>query len=154
MLRYRGNTMCRPVTLVTVTLACGLLLACSSDSKPATTEFTVAASQAAASAAPTATATAAPVTATPIALTGTTTTEKIDVDGVAREAIIYVPASRRAAEPLSVIVLLHGLGSGADRIWPLLRLSEEAERRGFLAVYPNGSPVLGTCCGWNDGNLV
>lgn len=74
-------------------------------------------------------------------LPGTTTTETLEVDGLMREAMVYVPASLPADTSVPVILLLHGNGGNATITSRIFGLSEEAERRGVIAVYPNGTEL-------------
>jgi polyhydroxybutyrate depolymerase len=75
---------------------------------------------------------------------GTTTTERFEVAGVTRDALVYVPAGLQASRPAPLILFLHGTPGSAISV-ASLGLSEEAERRGLIAVYPNGDRG-----GWND----
>jgi polyhydroxybutyrate depolymerase len=84
-----------------------------------------------------------------VQLTGTTTTETVDVNGVPRKALVYVPA-QLAAGKVPAILLLHGRGMSATIVASLFGLQAEADRLGFVAVFPNGSAYSGgICCAWN-----
>jgi polyhydroxybutyrate depolymerase len=89
-------------------------------------------------------------------LPGTTTFESVEVDGVQRDALVYVPSSAPTATPLPVILIFHGRGFDMLHTVHALGFRQEAERAGFIAVVPNGSSSLlpngaRSCCGWNDG---
>jgi polyhydroxybutyrate depolymerase len=67
-----------------------------------------------------------------------------------RTARLFVPSGYDPAVPAALVVVLHGGGGTAERMANISRFDDEAERRGFLVVYPNG--VLGNNAqNWNDG---
>ncbi|MDN5857375.1 MAG: hypothetical protein L0H84_02015 [Pseudonocardia sp.] len=81
----------------------------------------------------------------------------VTVDGFPREFIVYRPA--KLTEPAPVVFMFHGsTGTGAQ----FLRSSgwrEEADRRGFIAVFPQGLDYLVLESGrrsskWNDFSLA
>ena len=74
-------------------------------------------------------------------LPGTTTVETLEVDGLAREAIVYVPASLPAGAAAPVILILHPGTWNAAAQAQAFGVNEEAERLGFIAVYPNGTEL-------------
>jgi poly(3-hydroxybutyrate) depolymerase len=51
---------------------------------------------------------------------------------------VYVPTTYDATTPFPLIVLLHGLGSRADRVIRYEGLTELAEERGYIVVAPTG----------------
>jgi len=51
---------------------------------------------------------------------------------------LYVPTTYDAATPSPLIVLLHGLGSRAERVIRYQGLTELAEERGYIVVAPTG----------------
>ncbi len=67
------------------------------------------------------------------------------VDGVERHFVIHMPRPAPRG-PLAVVLLLHGAGGTGRRIAASTGFSAEADRRGFVAVYPDG--VDGA---WHDG---
>jgi polyhydroxybutyrate depolymerase len=67
------------------------------------------------------------------------------VDGVARHYVIHMPRPARRG-PLALVVLLHGAGGSGRKVAASTGFSAEADRRGFVAVYPDG--VGGE---WHDG---
>lgn len=81
--------------------------------------------------------------------------EWIDVDGHdGRTALVVAPAGRDAdpssAEPLPVVVVLHGLGGTAEEMATMAGWPAAARDLGFLAVFPEGvseSWNAGGCCG-------
>lgn len=90
-------------------------------------------------------------------LSGVTEVATIEVDGLQREVIVYIPASLPPSEPVPLILFFHPGGGNAIDASRNFGLSEEAELRGFIAVYPNGSELpqnTGTNRrNWNDGRL-
>ncbi len=70
---------------------------------------------------------------------------KVLVDELPRTYLIHVPATAPAGG-FPVILVFHGGGGQATGVIRLTRLDPLADRRGFLAVYPNG---IGRH--WNDG---
>jgi polyhydroxybutyrate depolymerase len=54
---------------------------------------------------------------------------------------VHVPAGYRPAKPVPAVLLLHGNGGSAAGMDADSGLSELADRRGFLAVYPQGLSV-------------
>ena len=83
---------------------------------------------------------------------GTTVLETVEVNGVTRHALVYVPTTRPANTPAPLVVFLHG--AGIDMLYAVngFGVREEAERAGFIALFPNGTaPAMG-CCAFNDGD--
>ena len=77
-------------------------------------------------------------------------TETIDVQGVNRLYVLYVPASYSAADPAPLMFNFHG---GAMTAMEMLQLSDmraQAEADGFLLVYPQGLPEPGGGPIWNS----
>lgn len=79
------------------------------------------------------------------ALTGKVEERRLDVGGVRRSFLVYVP--ERLADPLPVVLVLHGSSSSAERMrsatgWAFEQL---ADREGALVVYPEGYEGY-----WND----
>jgi polyhydroxybutyrate depolymerase len=58
-----------------------------------------------------------------------------------RTYLVHVPAGYRPARPAPAVLLLHGNGGSAADMDADTGLSELADRRGFLAVYPQGVAV-------------
>lgn len=63
----------------------------------------------------------------------------LEVDGLERSYVVHAPAD--AAEPLPVLVMMHGAGGNADQSAIMTGFDDEAETGAFIAVYPNGTPV-------------
>ena len=84
-------------------------------------------------------------------LPGTTTLETVDVDGLTRHALVYVPTTRAANAPAPLVIFMHG--NGIDMLYAVngFGIREDAERAGFVALFPNGTaPAMG-CCAFNNG---
>jgi polyhydroxybutyrate depolymerase len=60
------------------------------------------------------------------------------VGGVERHYVMHLPRPARRG-PLPLVVLLHGAGGSGRRVAASTRMSAEADRRGFVAVYPDGA---------------
>ena len=58
-----------------------------------------------------------------------------------RTYLVHVPAGYRPDRPVPAVLLLHGNGGSAADLDDVSGLSELADRRGFLAVYPQGLSV-------------
>ncbi len=61
----------------------------------------------------------------------------IHVGGVERHYVLHIPRPARRG-PLALVVLLHGAGGSGRRVAASTGFSAEADRRGFVAVYPDG----------------
>lgn len=74
----------------------------------------------------------------------------LHVDGLEREYLAFEPSSLAPSGAIPVVFVFHG-GTGTARGAAVqTRFDAEAERRGFLAVYPQGirrSWNAGSCCG-------
>lgn len=88
------------------------------------------------------------------------TVETVRVAGAERSYVLHVPAGSETGMP--VVVALHGGGSNAAAMERYSRLSDTADARGFIAVYPEGSGRrddirtwnAGTCCAYAQRNGV
>jgi polyhydroxybutyrate depolymerase len=70
-------------------------------------------------------------------------------DGELREYLVYVPSSMKGDEALPLVFAFHG-GGGRTRLFAdFTGFDKLAEKRRFLAVYPQG--ISGY---WNDGRIV
>jgi polyhydroxybutyrate depolymerase len=67
---------------------------------------------------------------------------------------VHVPAGYRLARPAPAVLLFHGNGGSAADIEAVSGLSELADRRGFLAVYPQGLSVGGGQTFWASSGRV
>lgn len=74
--------------------------------------------------------------------------EKIVSDSYERTFHIYIPKSKPDS-PKPVVFVLHGGGGTSEGMIYLTRISELAERDGFVVVFPNGFENR-----WNDGRGI
>jgi polyhydroxybutyrate depolymerase len=73
-------------------------------------------------------------------------------DNLRRSYLVHVPPQAAAGRPLPVVLNFHGAGSNAHVIRTYSRMDENADRHGYIAVYPNGSAGFGTrFLTWNAG---
>jgi len=73
------------------------------------------------------------------------------VSGVRRSYYVHVPPGHDGAEPLPVILALHGAFSTAREFEAESGLSRWADREGFLVVYPQGIGLGDLFRHWNSG---
>lgn len=87
----------------------------------------------------------------------------LPVDGRQRTYRAHVPASVAGRTGVPVVITLHGAGGTGEIMDRQSRMSEEADRGGFIAVFPDGSGRLadrlltwnaGTCCGYSHSHAV
>jgi polyhydroxybutyrate depolymerase len=78
-------------------------------------------------------------------------------DHRARSYRVFIPRVARGAQPLPVVINLHGGGSNAAQEERFSQMDALAEKKGFIVVYPNGTGIFrrflltwnaGTCCGY------
>ncbi len=70
------------------------------------------------------------------------------IGGETRIYNVYIP--QNLIQPISIIVMLHGGGGSADQAEKAYSWDEEADKDGFVVVYPNGLNKTwnaGSCCG-------
>lgn len=88
---------------------------------------------------------------------GWTSLRHIVVGGRARSYWLHLPPAAAASTPLPIVLVFHGHHSSARRLMRVTGLNEEADRRGFIVAYPQGTGSLltdgptfnaGTCCGY------
>lgn len=88
------------------------------------------------------------VNQTPLLVPGQLSTFRLDVDGVTREALVYVPegisnASDRLEPDAPVLLAFHGYGSRAESFARWVDFKPLADREGFVLIYPQGLPIDG-----------
>jgi polyhydroxybutyrate depolymerase len=71
-----------------------------------------------------------------------------------RAYLVHVPAGYRPGSPTPAVLFFHGYGGSAEDMDASSGLSELADRRGFLAVYPQGSLVQGGDRFWANAGRV
>ncbi len=72
----------------------------------------------------------------------------LDSDGLAREYIVYVPQRYDPAQPVSLIMSLHGFASSDAQQVLWTQWNTIADEEGFIVVYPQG---MGSPARWNTG---
>ena len=83
-------------------------------------------------------AAAGPTTATSAQSAPTEERRTLEVDGVERGYLVFLPPSYRPEHPAPLVLVFHGGGGRATGIAPHTGFSLLAEREGFVAVYPDG----------------
>jgi polyhydroxybutyrate depolymerase len=71
-----------------------------------------------------------------------------------RGYLVHVPAGYRPRGPTPAVLFFHGYGGSAADTDAASGLSELADRRGFLAVYPQGTSVEGGSRFWANAGRV
>ena len=79
---------------------------------------------------------------------GTTTQGSVMVSGRARTFRVHVPSTYRADRAMAIVLAFHGGGGSGKQMEESSLLDVQADREGFVTVYPDGTGVLGT---WNGG---
>lgn len=88
-------------------------------------------------------------------------TRALQHDGRTRSYIVHIPPNHDSKRPAPVVLAFHGGGSNAEQMARFCGLSEKADQKGFIVVYPNGTGRLermltwigGSCCAyavWNN----
>lgn len=77
-------------------------------------------------------------------------TRTLQHDGRSRSYIVHVPP--KSKQPTPVVLIFHGGGSNAEQTVGFTGLSENADKEGFIAVYPNGTGRFERALTWNGGN--
>lgn len=94
---------------------------------------------------------------------GATTFHTLRVDGRDRSYLLHVPPSFRRGHPLPLVLVFHGYRGNGNVMMDASRMNEDADRRGFLVAYPNGTGPLryaflswnaATCCGSSTDRRV
>ena len=66
---------------------------------------------------------------------------------------VHLPPAYDGKKPLPLVLVLHGGGGEAEGMALITGFNEKADRKGFIAVYPNGTGILsGQFLTWNAGN--
>ncbi len=87
-------------------------------------------------------------------------TLSIVVDGLKRRFIVYVSESYEPSRQYPVVIMFHGGGGRAKAAMWKTGWPKKADREGFLAVFPEGTPpdpsrpgrFIGNPQTWNDGS--
>ncbi|MBN8866066.1 MAG: prolyl oligopeptidase family serine peptidase [Solirubrobacterales bacterium] len=79
----------------------------------------------------------APVTRAGAAEAGSTQTYTWGSGDQSREFIVYTPSGYKPSRPMPLVVLAHGCMTTADQMMRASLFNEEAERKGFIVMYPD-----------------
>lgn len=74
----------------------------------------------------------------------------IDIQGVAREYLVYLPTGYDGVTELPVLIVYHGGSMTAGSMMLLTGFNPIADAEGFIAVYPQGLPDGGGDPIWNS----
>src|SRR5262245_53905107 len=77
---------------------------------------------------------------------GETTPITLTVDGIERTAFVHMPPANQNDEPTPAVIALHGLQWSPRAFEAITGLSDAADERGFIAVYPASLSGF-----WDDG---
>lgn len=79
---------------------------------------------------------------------------KVDIShhGFQRTYRVHLPPGYDGAQPLPLVVVLHGAFGTAGYVERFSGFSDLADEKGFIALYPNGIGYLGVGQHWNAGH--
>jgi polyhydroxybutyrate depolymerase len=98
--------------------------------------------------------------AVPLNVAANDESQSLEFGGRTRSYIVHLPPGTMAGKSLPLVVNLHGGGGNARSAIEQTGFNDEADRSGFIVVYPNGTgpahPLLeamgrGQFYGWNAG---
>ncbi|MBX9668730.1 MAG: dienelactone hydrolase family protein [Candidatus Obscuribacterales bacterium] len=69
---------------------------------------------------------------------------EIKSEGRERDYMLHLPPSYDGSKPMPLVVVLHGFGQDGAKISNLSKMSETADREGFIVAYPNATKWFGT----------
>lgn len=75
--------------------------------------------------------------------------EAIDVDGLTRQYLLHIPPAYRGADPVPLVLNLHGLAQSAQQQASYTGLFRTADREGFITVAPQAMAAAGSPARWN-----
>ncbi|OGO09308.1 MAG: hypothetical protein A3K46_05745 [Chloroflexi bacterium RBG_13_60_9] len=88
----------------------------------------------------------------------------VDVAGIKRSYLLYVPEKIKINTPVPVVLVFHGGGGRPDNMPRITGFTDRAEAEGFVVVYPRGTSRLdfipmytwngGLCCGFSQQEAV
>lgn len=77
---------------------------------------------------------------------------RLKVDGRRRRFRVHLPRGYKGEKNLPVVIVLHGAASNSFNIGLPSKMSRQADRDGFFAVYPSGTGYFPGCfLTWNAG---
>ena len=83
----------------------------------------------------------------------------INFAGLERTYVLHIPPGYNPAKPAPLVLAFHGIGLDANEMMRISGLNTQADKSGFIVVYPNGSGATkswngGRCCGEAAKNNV
>lgn len=63
----------------------------------------------------------------------------IEVGGLRREYLLYVPSNYDGSRPVPLVMMFHGGGGSGERSMEETGWAKKAEQKGFLAAFPDGT---------------
>ncbi len=79
---------------------------------------------------------------------------KINVGGRTRSYVIHLPPQYDLQQPTPVVLVFHGTSADAHSISRFSGLNSQADKGGFVTVYPNGTKLGNTLLAWNSGGIT
>jgi len=86
------------------------------------------------------------------ALTAGDHARSLAVDGRQRSYLVHVPESADKSRAWPVVLAFHGGGSNATQMVRFCGLNDQADKSGFVVVYPDGTGRTEQLHTWNAGN--
>jgi polyhydroxybutyrate depolymerase len=84
---------------------------------------------------------------------GTDSRQAVIKNGIKRTFLVHVPPGYNGKKKMPLVVMLHGGGGNYKLAVKMSRLSEKADREGFIVAYPNGVGRFGAFIrAWNGGD--
>ncbi|MDP7016030.1 MAG: PHB depolymerase family esterase, partial [Pirellulaceae bacterium] len=89
-------------------------------------------------------------------------TRTLTVGERARSYLVHIPPNYTRRQPTPVVLIYHGGGSNAQVMVRFSGMNRQADKSGFIAVYPSGTGRIekvltfngGNCCGYAMRNKV
>lgn len=69
---------------------------------------------------------------------------EMKVEGREREYLLHIPPGYDRKKSMPLVVVLHGVNESDKDIAELTKMSEKADKEGFIVAYPNSTKWLGT----------
>jgi polyhydroxybutyrate depolymerase len=76
-------------------------------------------------------------------LPGTTSSQKLNHDGLERQYLIYIPNSYNGESKLPLMINFHGFGGKANDHMAYTDMRSLADSKNFILIYPQGSELSG-----------